>query len=127
MTRKKSPLGLAPFDPAEHLADEASIAEFLNASFEMNDAAVSLNALNVVARARGMTELARTAGVGRENLYNALKPGAKPRFETVVKLLDAMGLALHAEIKPTNASERAGARRTKSARAVASPGKRGRA
>src|SRR5438477_3496704 len=100
MPRKENPLGLAPFDPAEHLADESAIAEFLNASFEMNDAAVTLNALNTVARARGMTELARVAGVGRENLYNALKPGAKPRFETVVKLMDAMGLALHAEVKP---------------------------
>jgi probable addiction module antidote protein len=125
MTRKKSALGLAPFDPAEHLADEASIAEFLNASFEMNDPAVSLNALNVIARARGMTELAKAAGVGRENLYNALKPGAKPRFETVVKLMDAMGLALHAEVKPAEAPKHTSTRRRKpeTGRAVASAGK----
>jgi probable addiction module antidote protein len=99
MARKENPLGLAPFDPAEYLTDESAIAEFLNVSFAMNDPAVTLNALNTVARARGMTELARTAGVGRENLYNALKPGAKPRFETILKLMDAMGLALHAEVK----------------------------
>lgn len=127
MARKENPLGLAPFDPAEHLADEEGIAEFLNASFEMNDPAVTLNALNTVARARGMTELARAAGVGRENLYNALKPGAKPRFETIVKLMEAMGLTLHAEVKAAQRTppRRPSSRKQKSvgANAVASAGR----
>ncbi|WP_082151649.1 addiction module antidote protein [Caenimonas sp. SL110] len=99
MPRKEKSIDLAPFDAAEYLTDEAMVAEFLNESFAMNDPAVTLNALNTVARARGMTQLAAAAGVGRENLYNALKPGAKPRFETVMKLMDAMGLQFHAEVK----------------------------
>lgn len=99
MSSAQNPLGLAPFDPGEYLTDELVIAEFLNESLRMNDPAVMLNAINTVARARGMSQLALQAGLGRENLYNALKPGAKPRFETVVKLLDALGLALVATPK----------------------------
>ena len=99
MRTKENPLGIAPFDPAEHLKSDKMIAEFLNASLEMNDSAVMLNALNTVARARGMTRLANDSGLGRENLYNALKPGAKPRFDTVVRVMDALGVQLYAQVK----------------------------
>ena len=59
---RETSLGIAPFDPAQYLQDEASIAEFLNASIEMNDPAVLLNALSTVARARSMTQLAAAPG-----------------------------------------------------------------
>src|SRR5215208_4923132 len=81
-----------PFDAAEYLADEESITDFLNASAEMGDPAVLLNALNTVARARSMTKLAEDSGLVRESLYKALKPGAQPRYETVMKVVDALGV-----------------------------------
>jgi probable addiction module antidote protein len=83
-----------PFDAAEYLTDEESIADFLNASAEMGDPAVLLNALGVVARARSMTKLAENAGLGRESLYKALKPGAQPRYETVMKVVEALGVRM---------------------------------
>ena len=78
-----------PFDAAEYLTDEESIANFLNASAQMGDPAVLLNALGTVARARSMTKLADDSGLGRESLYKALKPGAQPRYDTVMKVLGA--------------------------------------
>ena len=91
---KTDSLGIAPFDPAQYLADEASIAEFLNASIEMGDPAVLLNALGVVARARSMTQLAAASGLGRESLYKALAPGAQPRYDTVMRVLHALGVEI---------------------------------
>jgi len=101
---KPNPLGIAPFDAAEYLDDEESIAEFLNASVEMNDPAVLLNAVSAVARARSMSQLAQDSGLGRESLYKALKPGAQPRYETVMKVLGALGVEMvfRAPQKPTN-------------------------
>jgi probable addiction module antidote protein len=83
-----------PFDAAEYLTDEESIADFLNASAEMGDSAVLLNALGTVARARSMTKLAEDSGLGRESLYKALKPGAQPRYETVMKVVEALGVKM---------------------------------
>lgn len=83
-----------PFDAAEYLTDEESIAAFLNASAEMGDPAVLLNALGTVARARSMTKLAEDSGLGRESLYKALKPGAQPRYETVMKVVEALGVKM---------------------------------
>lgn len=88
---------VTPFDAAEYLTDEESIAEFLNASAELDDPAVLLNAIAVAARARSMTELAARAGLGRESLYKALTPGAHPRYETVFKLVKAMGITVRFE------------------------------
>lgn len=88
------PLGLTAFDPAEYLADEESIADFLNASLEMEDPQVLLGALATVARARGMSQLAEQAGLGRESLYKALKPGAQPRYETILKVVHALGVGV---------------------------------
>ncbi|MES3001264.1 MAG: addiction module antidote protein [Pseudomonadota bacterium] len=93
MTKPK-PLGIAPFDPAEYLKDEESVAEFLNASMEMNDPTVLLNAVGTVARARSMTQLAEASGLGRESLYKALKPGSLPRYDTVMKVLGALGVEM---------------------------------
>jgi probable addiction module antidote protein len=93
MATKKS-FEVVPFDPAEYLKDEKSIAAFLNASREMNDPAVLLNALSTVARARSMTELAEASGLGRESLYKALRPGAQPRYDTVMRVMEALGVEM---------------------------------
>jgi len=87
---------LAVFDAAEYLDSEEMVAEYLDAALEDGDPEVLLRAIADVAKARGMTRLAREAGVGRESLYKALAPGAKPRYDTVLKLLRALGVALRA-------------------------------
>ncbi len=107
---KANPLGIAPFDAAEYLGDEESIAEFLNASVEMNDPAVLLNAVSAVARARSMSQLAQDSGLGRESLYKALKPGAQPRYETVMKVLGALGVEMVFRAPKKTPTKKAGAK-----------------
>ncbi|MBE2233389.1 MAG: putative addiction module antidote protein [Anaerolinea sp.] len=84
----------APFDAADYLDDEETIAEYLTAALENPNPDVFLAAVRDVARARGMTQLAKDAGLGRESLYKALAPGAKPRYDTVLKLLQVLGVKL---------------------------------
>lgn len=86
----------SPFDAADYLADEETIAEYINAALEDPNPDVFLCAVRDVARARGMTQLAKDTGLGRESLYKALKPGAKPRYDTILKLMEALGLKLSA-------------------------------
>lgn len=86
----------ASFDAADYLDDEATIAEYISAALADPNPDVFLAAIRDVARARGMSQLAKDAGVGRESLYKALSPGAKPRYDTVVKLLHALGVKLSA-------------------------------
>jgi probable addiction module antidote protein len=93
----KSPPKLVPFDPANHLDDDEAIAEYMTAMLETNDPDLLLLALADVARARGMAQVAKDAGLGRESLYKALAPGAKPRFETVIKVARALGVKFTAE------------------------------
>ncbi|WP_233560006.1 addiction module antidote protein [Oleomonas cavernae] len=88
------PMALIPFDPARFLDSEEVIAEYLTAALEDPDPDVFIAALGDVAKARGMTQIAQAAGLGRESLYKALMPGAKPRYETIRKLVDALGLKL---------------------------------
>lgn len=87
---------LAPFDASDYLDDEKTIAEYITAALEDPNPEVFLIAVRDVARARGMTQLAKDAGVGRESLYKALTPGAKPRYDTMLKLLHALGIKLSA-------------------------------
>lgn len=87
---------LKPFDAADYLDSEEAIAEYLNAALEDGNPDVFLVAMGDVARARGMTKLAQDAGMGRESLYKALTPGAKPRYDTVLRLMRALGVNLHA-------------------------------
>jgi probable addiction module antidote protein len=87
---------LAQFDAADYLDDEETIAEYLTAALEDSNPDVFLTAVRDVARARGMTQLAKDAGLGRESLYKALAPGSKPRYDTVLKLLHALGVKLSA-------------------------------
>jgi probable addiction module antidote protein len=88
---------LIKFDAAAYLDNEETIAEYLSAVMEKNDLDLLLAAVGDVAKARGMAKIARDAGLGRESLYKAFAPGAKPRFDTVMKVLQALGLKLHAE------------------------------
>lgn len=86
----------ATFDAADYLNDEETIAEYLTAALEDPNPDVFLAAVRDVARARGMAKLAKDAGLGRESLYKALTPGAKPRYDTVLKLLHALGVKISA-------------------------------
>ena len=88
----------APFDAADYLDDEETIAEYLTAALEDPNPDLFLVAVRDVARSRGMAQLARDTGLGRESLYKALAPGAKPRYDTVLKVLRALGVKLHVEI-----------------------------
>ncbi len=87
---------IAPFDAADYLDNEEVITEYLNAALEDPDPAMFLVALGNVARARGMTRLANDSGLGRESLYKALAPGAKPRYDTISRIVRALGVNLHA-------------------------------
>ncbi len=85
-----------PFDAADYLKDEETISAYITAALEDANPDVFLAAVRDVARARGMAQLAKDAGLGRESLYKALTPGAKPRYDTVLKLLHALGVKLSA-------------------------------
>ncbi len=96
MSKAKGKAKLLPFDAARYLTDEAAIAEYVTAVLEADDPDLLLLALADIARAKGMAEVAREAGLGRESLYKALSPGAKPRFDTVLKVARALGVRLSA-------------------------------
>jgi probable addiction module antidote protein len=95
--KTRKPLKLVEFDAARYLDDDEAIAEYMTAVLETNDPDLLLLALNDVARAKGMAQVARDAGLGRESLYKALSPGAKPRFDTVMKVARALGVKFTAE------------------------------
>lgn len=97
MTKKIRIADLPDFDPAEHLKDEEDMAAYLTLVIEEGDPSELAHALGVVARARGMTEIAKAAGISREALYKALRPGAAPRFDTVSRVCAALGVKLVAQ------------------------------
>jgi probable addiction module antidote protein len=84
------------FDPAEYLDDSESIAAYVSDALESGDPAFIADALGLVARARGMSEVAREAGVSRESLYRALSADGNPEFATVLRVMQALGLQLAA-------------------------------
>ncbi len=88
---------LPEFDAASYLDNEEAIAAYLTDILETNDAALLAAALGDIARARGMTEIARSAGITREALYKALRPGSAPRFDTVNRVCAALGVRLVAQ------------------------------
>lgn len=88
---------LIEFDAARYLSDDEAIAEYMTAVLETNDPDLLLLALSDVARAKGMAQVAKDAGLGRESLYKALAPGAKPRFETVMRVARALGVKFTAQ------------------------------
>jgi probable addiction module antidote protein len=91
---KSDGLDLAPFDASDYLDNEETIAEYLAAALENPDQDAFLIAVRDVAKARGIANVAARAGLGRESLYKTLQPGAKPRFDTVRRLLAALGVKL---------------------------------
>lgn len=86
-----------PYDAAEYLETEEDMAAYLQAALEEGDPALVIHALGNIARARGMSEIARQTGLRRESLYKALSPGGNPEFATVLKVVQALGIELHAE------------------------------
>ncbi len=89
-----------PYDVAEHLKTPEEMAAYLEASFEEanGDAAFIAKALGDIARAKGMSQVARDAGLSRESLYKALSGERSPGFDTILKVVSALGLSLHAQI-----------------------------
>jgi len=85
-----------PFDAADYLESEDDMVAYLEAALEEDDPRVVAAALGDIARAKGMSQVARDAGLGRESLYKALSPEGNPEFGTVMKVVRALGLSLHA-------------------------------
>ncbi len=97
MSKRLNVADLPEFDAAHYLHSETSIAAYLTDILEANDAALLASALGCIARARGMTEIAKTAGITREALYKALRPNSSPRFDTVSRVCAALGVRLVAQ------------------------------
>ena len=83
-----------PFDPSEFLDDDEVVAEYLTAALEDPNPDVFLAAVGHVAKVRGMGAIAESTGLGRESLYKALAPGAKPRYDTVLRVLQSLGVKI---------------------------------
>jgi probable addiction module antidote protein len=84
------------WDAAEHLETEEDMAAYLEAALEDGDPALIAAALGDIARAKGMSQIARETGLGRESLYKALSPDGNPEFSTILKVVRALGLRLRA-------------------------------
>jgi len=85
---------IKPFDIAEHLENEIDTREFLEEAAVAGNASDFIHALNIAARAKGMTEVAKQSGVSRASLYKSLSGEGNPRFETISKIVDALGCKL---------------------------------
>ncbi len=89
-------MNFSKFDAVDYLDSEEAIAAYLSAVMEENDPNLLIAALGDIARARGMAKLAEDSGLNRESLYKALRPGAKPRFDTVFRIMKALNIKLAA-------------------------------
>jgi probable addiction module antidote protein len=96
------PLKTRPFDPAAYLDSEAAIAAYMTEALDTNDPGFIADALGVLARARGMTQVARDAGLSRESLYRALSPDGNPELSTLLRVLAVLGLRL--SVRPVEGS-----------------------
>lgn len=97
MTERVKVAELPEFDAAQFLDSEDAVAAFLSDILQANDPALLAAALGDIARSRGMTDIARAAGLTREALYKALRPHAQPRFDTVQRVCAALGVKLVAQ------------------------------
>ncbi len=97
MNKRINVADLPEFEAAPYLDSEAAIAAYLTDILEANDGALLAAALGDIARARGMTEIAKSAGITREALYKALRPDSAPRFDTVNRVCAALGVRLVAK------------------------------
>ena len=93
-TKSKVKLKTIPWDSAQYLETKEDIADYLEAVLEDGDPALITHALGVIARAKGMAQIGRAAGLGRESLYKALSKEGNPEFATVLKVIHALGLKL---------------------------------
>lgn len=100
-------LKLTPFDPAEHLKTPAEIAAFLNDALETGSPDDVVHALGIAARAHGMAQVAKDTELGRESLYKAFKPGARPEFATALKVMRSLGLSVVAKPIKRGAAKKA--------------------
>lgn len=91
------PATLIPFDMTSLLDTDEAVSEYLSQVLAEGDTDELIRAVGHVAKARGMAQIAKDSGLGRASLYKAFAPGAKPRFDTVVKVMRAMGVELHAQ------------------------------
>lgn len=85
------------WDAAEHLESEEDMVAYLEAALAEGDASLVAAALGDIARAKGMSEIARDTGLGRESLYKALSPEGNPELATILKVVRSLGLSLHAK------------------------------
>ena len=97
MNKKIRLADIPDLDFAEHLDTDQAVAQYLTAILEENDAALLAAALGDIARARGMSEIAKASGITREALYKALRPDAQPRFDTINRVCAALGIKLVAQ------------------------------
>lgn len=94
MTKRIKVDALPVFDAAQYLDNEDAIAAYLTDILEANDPGLLAAALGDIARARGMSDIAKSAGIAREALYKALRPGSTPRFDTISRVCAALGVRL---------------------------------
>jgi probable addiction module antidote protein len=94
MNRKIKATDLPDFDMAEHLKTDEDVANYLTLVLGENDPTELTHALGTIARARGMSEVARASGLTREALYKALRPTSQPRFDTIARVCTALGVKL---------------------------------
>lgn len=92
---------LTPYDPAEDLVSDQGIADFMAGAFETNDPAFIAHALGIVARAKGMAQIARQTGLSREQLYRSFSAEGNPTLRTTLAVMKALGIELSA--KPASA------------------------
>lgn len=88
---------LTPFDPAEHLTSDQAMADFMAAAFETNDPAYVAHALGVVARAKGMAQIATQSGLSREQLYRSFSAKGNPTLRSTLAVMKALGIELSAK------------------------------
>jgi probable addiction module antidote protein len=99
MVLKTSPLKINPWDSAELLDSSEAIAAYVEAAFEDGDPSVIAHALGVVARARGMSQLAKDAGLSRDAMYKAFQPDGNPTLQTLTSVMKALGMKLSAQVQ----------------------------
>ena len=97
MTKRIKAAGLPEFDAAPYLDNEEAVAAYLTDILDANDPALLAAALGDIARARGMSEIAKASGLPREALYKALHPDAPTRFDTISRVCAALGVRLVAQ------------------------------
>ncbi len=91
------PLETTPYDSAEYLDTPETVAAYMDEAFKTGDAAFIAYALGIAARAKGMTQIAKAAGLSRESLYRALGPSGNPELGTILRVAEALGLRLGVE------------------------------